>query len=127
MNLAEDQYVCLCILSHSIIIGYAPKALYHYDRTQNAKSLVNTGMPPADRLRPLELIAESIDVTDVQAYYDDAILFITYEALSFSKEKCTNYTNLFKKHLLSIRRATGFPFRVKLLVLLRIYMGFVFQ
>ena len=121
MNLAEDQYVCLCILSHSIIIGYVPKALYHYDRTQNAKSLVNTGMPPADRLRPLELIAESIDVTDVQAYFDDAILFIAYEALSFSKEKCTNYTNLFKKHLPSIRRATGFPFRVKLLVLLRIY------
>lgn len=121
MNLAEDLFVCLRLLSHPIKVGYVPKALYHYDRTQNAQSLVNTGVPPADRLRPLELIAESTDITNVQDYFDKAILYFAYEALFFSKEKCPNYVELFKKHIPSIRRAKGFPYRVKLLVILRIY------
>lgn len=121
MNLAEDQYICLCLLSHQIKVEYIPKALYHYDRTQNSQSLVNDGIPPMYRLRPLELIAAMTDVSDVQNYFDRAILYIAYEALFFNKEKCPNYSALFKKHLPSIRRAQGFPLRVKLLVLLKVY------
>lgn len=119
--LMEDQYICLCLLAHPIKVGYLPMALYHYDRTQNPQSTVNRGVIPAVRLKPLELIATSTDLSCVQYYFDRAILYIAYEALFFPKEKCPNYTDLFKKHLPSIRRATGFPFRVKLLVLLRIY------
>ena len=121
MNLCEDQYVCLLLLSHKIKVKYLPTALYHYDRTQNISSLVNEGIPPADRLRPLELIAEMTDISVAQDYFDRAILYIAYEALFFGKEKCSNYTALFKKHLPSIHRAKGFPFRVKLLVWLRIH------
>lgn len=119
--LMEDQYICLCLLSHPINVRYVPKALYYYDRTQNPQSTVNRGIPPADRIRPLELIAEESDISDVQEDYDRAVLYIAYEALFFSKKRCPNYKKLFKKHIPSIRRAKGFPYRVKLLVILRIY------
>ena len=119
--LMEDQYICLCLLSHPIKIGYFPKALYHYDRTQNPNSTVNQGIAPAARLKPLELISAATDISIVQDSFDRAILYIAYEALFFGKEKCSNYTALFKKHLPSIHRAKGFPFRVKLLVWLRIH------
>lgn len=119
--LMEDQYICLCLLSHPIKIEYIPNALYHYDRTQNPQSTVNRGIPPADRLRPLELIAQITDLSAVQDYFDRAILYIAYEGLFFPKERCPDYSGLFKKHLPSIRRAKGYPFRVKLLVILRIY------
>ena len=119
--LMEDQYICLCLLSHPIKVEYLPKALYHYDRTQNPQSTVNRGISPEARLKPLELIAESIDISSVQPYFDRAVLYIAYESLFFPKDKCPNYSALFKKHLLSIRRAKGFPFHVKLLVLLKLY------
>ena len=121
MNLCEDQYVCLLLLSHKIKVKYLPTALYHYDRTQNISSLVNEGIPPADRLRPLELIADMTDISVAQDYFDRAILYIAYEALFLKREKCPNYAGLFKKHLPSIRRAQGFPFRIKFFVTLRIY------
>ena len=121
MNLCEDQYVCLLLLSHKIKVKYIPTALYHYDRTQNISSLVNAGVPPEDRLRPLELIADMTDISVAQDYFDRAILYIAYEALFLKREKCPNYAGLFKKHLPSIRRAQGFPFRIKFFVTLRIY------
>lgn len=119
--LMEDQYICLCLLSHPIKIEYLPKALYHYDRTQNPNSTVNKGIAPAARLKPLELISSSTDISIVQEYFDRAILYIAYEALFFPKERCPNYSELFKKHLPSIRRAKGFPFHIKLTVLFKIY------
>lgn len=119
--LMEDQYICLSLLSHPIEIAYVPKALYHYDKTQNPHSFVNTGISPEIRLWPLDLIAASTDISEVQDYFDQAILYIAYEALFFPKEQCPDYPELFKKHLPSIRRAKGFPFRVKLLVWLRIH------
>lgn len=119
--LSEDQYVCLRLLAHSITIAYIPSALYHYDRTQNPQSLVNNGIPPADRLKPLELITSYVDLTNIQDYYDRAIILIAYEALFFSKEKCPNYRGLFKKHLSSVYRVKGFPIRVKILVILRTF------
>lgn len=118
--LMEDQYICLCLLSHPIKIEYVPVSLYHYDRTQNPQSTVSRGIPPAARLRPLELIAQTTDLSAVQDYFDRAILYIAYEGLFFPKERCPDYPQLFKKHLPSIRRAKGYPFRVKLLVILRI-------
>lgn len=119
--LMEDQYICLCLLSHPIKVEYLPKALYHYDRTQNPQSTVHRGILPDARLKPLELISAATDISIVQDSFDRAILYIAYEALFFEKEKCSNYTALFKKHLPSIYRAKGFPFRVKLLVWLRIH------
>ena len=119
--LMEDQYICLRLLSHPIKIEYIPNALYHYDRTQNPQSTVNRGIPPAARLRPLELISQTTDLSAVQDYFDRAILYIAYEGLFFSKERCPNYPELFRKHLPSILRAKGYPCRVKLLVILRIY------
>lgn len=121
MKVCEDQYFCLRLLSHPIIVQYVPKALYHYDLTQNPKSLSSPGIPPAAKIRPLELIARTTNISKIRVFYDSAILFSAYEALFFSTKDCPNYTELFKKHLPSIRRAKGFPFRVKLLVILRLY------
>lgn len=117
----EDQYFCLALFSHPVRVAYLNKALYHYDMTQNAQSTVNMGVPPFARIRPLELIAQSTDISRVQNYFDKAVLYIAYEALFFSKIACPNYAELFKKHVPSIKRAKGLPFRTKVLVLLRIY------
>lgn len=119
--LMEDQYMCLCLLSHPIKVEYMNRAFYHYDMTQNPQSTVNKGVPPAARIKPLELIAESADLTPVQDYYDKAVLYIAYEALFFPKEKCPDYAALFKKHVGTIKKAKGLPLRAKWLVLLRIY------
>lgn len=119
--LMEDQYICLCMLSHPIKVGYLHKAYYHYDTTANPQSTVHRGIRPEMRLKPLELIAETSDLSPALAYYNKALLYIAYEALFFSKKDCPNYSQLFKKHLSSIKQASGLPFRVKLLVILRIY------
>ena len=113
--------MCLCLLSHPIKVEYLNRAFYHYDMTQNPQSTVNKGVPPASRIKPLELIAQTADLTAVQDYYDKAVLYIAYEALFFSKESCPDYAALFKKHVRSIKRAKGLPRRTKWLVLLRIY------
>jgi len=118
--LMEDQYICLLMLAQPIHVEYVNKAYYHYDTTQNLQSTVHKGIRPAARLRPLELLAESTDLSDIQDSYDRAILFIAYEGLFFSKEDCPDYPALFRKHLSSIWRAKNYPLRVKILVLLRL-------
>lgn len=120
-TLCEDQYICFRLLAYPIKIAYVPAALYHYDLSQNPQSLVNRGIPASERLRPLEYIASSIDLTNIQEYYDQAILIIAYEALFPHLGECSDYPGLFKKHLPSIRRVKGFPIRTKLLIILRIY------
>lgn len=117
--LSEDQYVCLCLLANPIKVGYVPKAFYHYDRTQNPDSLVNSGISPMERLRPLELIATATDISPIQDYFDKAILLLAYEALFLPKKECPSYNAVFKKYLPSIFRAKGFPFRVKFFIVLR--------
>lgn len=119
---SEDQYVCLCLLAPpSIKVGYTSKTLYHYDQTQNPNSLTKGKIGSVARLKSLELFAASNDLSSVQAYYDRAILHIAYEVLSYSQESIRVYVKLFKKHLSSILRAKGYPFRVKLLVVLGVY------
>lgn len=120
-TLCEDQYICFCLLLHPIKVAYIPVALYHYDLSQNPNSLVNSGISPIERLRPLEFIASSTDITNIQEYYDRAILRIAYEAFFPQLGKCNNYPQLFKKHLPSIRRVKGVPIRIKVLIILRIY------
>lgn len=120
-RLSEDQYVCLCLLSHPIKIAYTSKTVYYYDQTQNQNSLTKGEITSLDRLRSLELFAESFNDIYLQRCYDRAVLYIAYEVLSYPRAKCSNYSERFKRHIPSILRATGYPFRVKLLVLLRIY------
>lgn len=120
-ELSEDLYVCLCLLSHPLKIDYVPKALYHYDTTKNLNALTKTMIIPLARLKSYELYAVYSDVSNVQNDYDNAILKTAYEALFIPKNNNWNYSRLFKKHLPSICRATKYPFRVKLIVILRIY------
>ena len=120
-KLSEDQYILLCLLSHPIKIGYTCNTLYHYDQTQNPNSLTKGEINAIARLNSLELFAESNDISDVQDYFDRAVLQIAYDVLSFPKNNCRDYSKIFKKHLPSFYRAKGYPFRVKVLVLLRIY------
>lgn len=119
--LSEDLYVCLCLLAHPLRIEYVPKALYHYDQTTNPGSLSKNLILSLARLRSLELFADNHCLSIVQDSYDNAILQTAYDTLLFFSEKCSNYSEIFKKHLPSIYRAKGYPFRVKVLVLLRIY------
>lgn len=120
MRLLEDQFICLSLLIHPIKVEYVPKALYYYDRTQNPGSLLNKGDVPAeDWIRPLEMIANSTDISKVQDYYDNAILYIAYQILLRPGAK-SDYSQRFSRYLPSIRRAKGYPLRVKLLVLLGI-------
>lgn len=121
MKIGEDQYICLCLLSNPIKIEYLPKALYYYDRTSNHQSLMAIAASPEAKMRPLELIASSVDITVAQDYFNAAVMVNAYQALLGSKSQCANYQKVFKKHLSSILHAKGYPIHVKLLVLLRIY------
>ena len=121
MTQLEDYYICLRILSHPIKVAYINKALYHYDHTQNEQSLLSKGVPPAALLRPIELIAASVNLSPIQSYYNRAVLFIAYQSLFAPEKDFPNYSDLFRKHLPEIVRAKGFPFHVKLFVLLKIY------
>lgn len=120
-KMSEDQYVLLCLCSHPIRIGYTCKTSYHYDQTQNPNALTKGEITSISRLRSLELFAESNDISAIQEYFDRAVLQIAYEVLSAPEKKCRKYSEIFKKHLPSVCRAKGYPFRVKVLVLLRIY------
>ena len=121
MKMGEDQYICLSLLSNPIKVEYLPKALYYYDRTSNHQSLMAVASSPEAKMRPLELIASSVDITAVQNYFDAAVMVNAYQALLIPKAKCPDYQKIFKKYRSSILRAKGYPFRVKFLVLLRIY------
>lgn len=120
LDVCEDQYTILKILSHKIIIAYIPKALYNYDRTQNDQSLVNNGISASQRLRPLEMIAKETDISSIMDYYNNAIFMIAHEYVYLPNSSVFNYSKTFKKHIHSIFRAKGFPFHSKILVLLRI-------
>lgn len=117
---SEDLYVCLCLLSNPIKVRYVPKALYHWDMEINKGSLTKNMRIPLARLNALELYAENRDISCVQKYYDSAILKNAYDMI-FVQNGNLNFYKLYRKHLPSIRRAEGYPLRVKLLVLLRIY------
>lgn len=121
MNFAEDQFFVLRFLSHDVKVVYVPKALYHYDHTQNESSFCNRGIPAVDRMRPLELIAKCTDITPIQDYYDKAVFRVAFDYLYEPRKFCPNYRSVFKKHISSFRRVKGFPFRTKLLVFLRLY------
>ena len=120
-DLSEDLLVCLSILSNPIIIEYIPEALYHYDHTKNVNSLTKTMNVARARLKSLELFAAEKDVSEVQHYYDAAILQTAYDSLFLNKVGQKDYSTLYKKHIRSIRRAKGYSVRVKALVMLRIY------
>ena len=47
LSYCEDLYVNACLLSHSMVVVYLPKAFYHYDQYTNGESLVH---------RPVNLI-----------------------------------------------------------------------
>ncbi len=119
INFEEDKLVCLKLLSHSISVTYLNKAFYHYDHFNNPCSLSNQWNTER-RLLVLERIGRYCDVQPVQTYYDNAILYIAYHALSFPRSHCPNYITLFRKHLASIKRAKGFRWYTKILVLLRL-------
>ena len=121
MNISEDQYMVLRLLSHPIKVSYIERAFYHYDHTQNSDSLCNSGLKAADLLLPLELISSYTDISPVQDYFDRAVFHIAFEYLYEPKNLCPDYPATFKKFLPSIRRANGFPFRDKLFILSRIY------
>lgn len=121
MKVLEDKYICLSLLSHPIRVEYLPKALYYYDRTQNAQSLLNKGISSADWIKPFELIADTTDLSKSYQYFDRAISYIAYQSLYFTKDKCPNYKAVFGKHRMSIFRAKGYPFHVKVAILLRLF------
>ena len=117
----EDQLFVLSFLSFPTRIAYINKAFYHYDKTQNANSFVNSNPLIRERLIVLERISSSHDILPIEGYYNAAILHLAYEAARLPRSQCKDYTKLFKKHMSSIKKAKGFPFRVKLLTLLRIH------
>lgn len=121
INLEEDKLICLKILSKDISVTYLNRAYYHYDHTQNLNSTSITNYSPKSRLAILELIDEYCDITPIQSYFDQAVFYIAYQALYAPKRLCPDYVGLFKDHLPSIHRASGFPLRTKLLVLLRMH------
>ena len=121
MNIAEDQYLILRLLSHGIKVIHIPKAFYHYDHTQNDESLVNRGCTASSRLLPLELLKDYTDISPAKYYYDRAIFHIAHEYLYEDKALCADYPLTFRPHLRSIVAAKGFPFRNRLFILLRIF------
>lgn len=121
VNFEEDKLICLKLLSYNITVRYLNKSFYHYDHTQNDTSTSVTGFSPQSRLTILEQIESYCDITPVQSYFDQAIFYIAYQALLAPRHLCPDYVGLFKSHLQSIRRASGFPSRSKILVYLRMH------
>ena len=121
MNMAEDQYLILRLLSHGCSVSYIPKAYYHYDQTQNDGSLCNRGVLAADWLRPLEMISSYTDISPVQAYFDKAVFHIAFEYLYEPAALCPDYARVFKKHWKAISRDKGSPLYTKVFILLRIH------
>lgn len=120
VNVCEDQLLVLRLLANNIKISYLNKGLYHYDKTQNNESIVNSFIGPKERLRPLMKIAGEIDLSNLQSFFDNAIFNIAYDSLQLSKTECPDYPTLFRPLIKSIRRVEGVPFHSKLMVLLRI-------
>ena len=117
----EDKLVCLKLLSHNISVFYFDKGYYHYDHRQNGSSASTKGYSPQSRLSTLEHISKYCDITPVQSYFDRAVFYIAYQALYAPGSLCPDYIGLFKDYIPSIRRATGYPLRTKLLVYLRMH------
>lgn len=120
VTVCEDQLVLMRLLSHPIKVTYLNKAFYHYDKSQNPTSFVNSETLVAKRLLPLEIIASETDISPVQSSFDRAIFAIAYHALYVSKEYCPDYSALFFKHKKSIRRASA-PWYLKVCILARIH------
>lgn len=119
LNHEEDKLICLKLLAHDIVVSYLGRAYYHYDHTGNASSLSTVGRP-AGRLAILERIADYTDIRPVQPYFDSAIMYQAYQAMTQTCIPQAEYITLFKPYTLNIRRAKGFPIRTKALVLLRL-------
>ena len=120
LNFGEDQLFVLKLLSHGITVAYINKAYYHYDHTQNTNSACNSIVLAADKLKPIELIAQYTDISPIKQYYDRAIFLIAYEYLLKPYEFNRNFKEVFAQHNESIRNAIGFPLHYKLLILLRL-------
>lgn len=121
INFEEDRLVCLKLLSNPIRVHYLNNCFYHYDHRLNTASASAIGFSPKARLTILERISDYCDITSVQSYYDQAVFYIAYHALFVPRKLCPDYVGLFKSHLQSIRRASGFPRRSKILVYLRMH------
>ena len=121
VNFAEDQCFVLRLLAHEIKVGYINKAFYHWDRTQNEASQCNKGIHVHERLFPLEMISSYTDISPVRKYYDKAVFLIAYQYLFEPEVYCQNYPATFRPFVESIRKAKGFPFYSKLLVLMKIH------
>lgn len=120
VRMEEDKLVCLKILSHDIRVGYINKAFYHYDHTMNEGSLSNTGSYHAEsRVLVLERIADYCDISQAQDYYDGALFYCAYEAISVSHIDNRTFGKIFKPHYKNLMSAKGFPLRTKLIVLLK--------
>jgi glycosyltransferase involved in cell wall biosynthesis len=119
VNHEEDKLVCLKVLAHDVVVFYLGRAFYHYDHTGNVFS-ISTGGRPAGRLAILKSIADYTDIRSVQSYFDRAILYLAYQAMTETSIAQAEFTSLFKAYTPNIRRAKGFPLRVKVLVLLRL-------
>ena len=121
VNYEEDKLICLKLLSHNISVHYLNRAFYHYDHTQNPQSLSISEFQPQKRLDILKRVESYCDISPVQQYFDNAIFYIAYQALALPKTTCPDFRSLFIDYLDSIKRATGFPWYTKRIVLLRLY------
>ena len=117
VRMEEDKLVCLKILSHDIRVGYINKAFYHYDHTMNEGSLSNTGSYHAEScVLVLERIADYCDISQAQDYYDGALFYCAYEAISVSGIDNYSFRRIFKPYYRNLFRAKGFPLRNKLVL-----------
>ena len=121
LRICEDQFFVMQLLLHPVKIAYLNKAYYHYDRTQNPASLVNRQGILHQRLIPIERISELTDSPVVLDYYRRALTRMAYDDVrSSSPLSWKEYKRLFSRHIGEICLSRGFPFHVKLLLLLRL-------
>lgn len=119
VTVCEDQLVVMSILAHPVRVSYVNEAFYHYDKTQNVQSFVNSETPIDKRMLPLEIIQSSVDIAPVQNKFDNAVFRIAYYALCIDKEYCPDYCAQFSKHKASLKNA-NVPRLAKFCVLLRL-------
>lgn len=120
VQMEEDKLICLKLLSHDIQVGYMQRAFYHYDHTMNEESLCHVGSFNAEsRVLVLEKIAQYCDLAAVQDYYNGALFYCAYEAISVSNIDNRTFGKIFKPHYKNLMSAKGFPLRTKLIVLLK--------
>lgn len=116
MFACEDQMAVLSLLVQPIRVAYLGAAYYHYDRSQNIASFVNSNPLIKEKLSVLDRIGSTFNIAPVQDYFDKAVMHLAYDSLFFSDDVYRSCEPLFRKHRISLRRAKGFPLHVRLLV-----------